>query len=94
MLCRRQIYAATDDDGFKLISSKKNPKKGAQLVIWKRKGSWEQKVTGGRLLPVFISRLNPTVSVHQLSVNVKTAIIDYNRMHRRSVYTNCAHSKL
>ncbi|KAI0224125.1 hypothetical protein LSAT2_024850, partial [Lamellibrachia satsuma] len=70
---RRQRAQQTNDDGFHLVSCKNYRKKVVQSVIGTRKGSHgnnELKVYGGRFLSVFISRLDPTESIDELSLYI------------------------
>ena len=72
---RRQRAQQTDDDGFHLVSHKNYRKKVVQSVIRTRKsshGNNELKVYGERFLSVFISTLDPTVSIDELSLYISS----------------------
>lgn len=60
------------DDDFKLVSGKKRRSNGSKAVIGTRKCGNQLKVKDGRFLTAFISRLDPTVTVDDMSLYVKS----------------------
>lgn len=61
-----------DDGGFKLVSGKKRCNNGSKAVIGTRKGSNQLKENERRFLAAFISRLDPMVTVDDMSLYVKS----------------------